>query len=247
MSDNTADNASGGGINTSAASSLLVENSIIYYNSADSSGTDQLSPDPSISSSTIVYSCVESLSGGTNVVGSPDFIDHNTNPLLSNFELDESTSPCVDAGDETLIAFDVHNVDDDDDVDERVPDLKLENRVAFDDIDMGAFEIFDPASCPADLGGPAPGDPDMSVDVFDLFVLLANWNTDGPGSDLAPPTNDVDVFDLFVLLEEWGPCNRGVDQVLSDEDCYKEFGYSWSQELEDCLESVAIAEGYLEE
>lgn len=60
-------------------------------------------------------------------------------------------------------------------------------------------------ACPADLTG-AGNMPDGMVDVSDLFRLLANWNTNGPGADLAAPTNIVDVSDLFVLLAAWGDC-----------------------------------------
>lgn len=48
--------------------------------------------------------------------------------------------------------------------------------------------------------------PDGVVNVSDLFRLLANWNTNGAGANLAPPTNIVDVSDLFVLLAAWGDC-----------------------------------------
>jgi hypothetical protein len=54
---------------------------------------------------------------------------------------------------------------------------------------------------------PIPGDlaaPFGVVDVTDLFTLLANWGTSGPGADLAAPTNTVDVNDLFILLANWG-------------------------------------------
>lgn len=61
--------------------------------------------------------------------------------------------------------------------------------------------------CPADLAGGSPSGPDGFVNVSDLFALLANWNTAGPGADLAPPSNVVNVNDLFVLLAAWGPCN----------------------------------------
>lgn len=62
-------------------------------------------------------------------------------------------------------------------------------------------------------GGPAPTCPadlandDGLVDVFDLFVLLNNWGTGGPGASLAAPNSTVDVFDLFALLGAWGACN----------------------------------------
>lgn len=45
-----------------------------------------------------------------------------------------------------------------------------------------------------------------AVDVFDLFLLLSNWNTSGTGAAIAAPTNIVDVFDLFQLLSDWGSC-----------------------------------------
>lgn len=57
------------------------------------------------------------------------------------------------------------------------------------------------AFCPADIAAPSG-----NVDVNDLFLLLANWNTSGPGANLAPPTNIVDVSDLFALLAGWGGC-----------------------------------------
>lgn len=67
------------------------------------------------------------------------------------------------------------------------------------DIDLGG-------SCVGDLTDSGGTMPDGQVNVFDLFVLLSNWNTNGPGADIAEPTNIVDVFDLFVLLGAWGNC-----------------------------------------
>jgi hypothetical protein len=70
-------------------------------------------------------------------------------------------------------------------------------------------ECFDypppPPLCPAHLTGPG-GVPDGQVNVSDLFLLLANWNTAGPGATLAPPDDIVNTADLFVLLAAWGPC-----------------------------------------
>lgn len=59
--------------------------------------------------------------------------------------------------------------------------------------------------CPADLTG-AGGQPDGIINVTDLFFLLANWNTNGPGADLAAPNDLVNVADLFALLAAWGDC-----------------------------------------
>lgn len=56
-------------------------------------------------------------------------------------------------------------------------------------------------ACPADIAN-----SDNTVNVFDLFVILSNWGTNGLGAALASPTNVVDVFDLFVVLGAWGDC-----------------------------------------
>lgn len=56
-------------------------------------------------------------------------------------------------------------------------------------------------SCDADIAAPFG-----QVDVFDLFLLLSNWNTNGPGADIAENVQLADVFDLFKLLSSWGDC-----------------------------------------
>lgn len=62
--------------------------------------------------------------------------------------------------------------------------------------------------CPADLtDSGAENLPDGEVNVFDLIELLLNWNTNGPGADIAAPFDVVDVFDLIDLLAAWGPCD----------------------------------------
>ena len=77
-----------------------------------------------------------------------------------------------------------------------------DNRSGDNDIfiqNISADGELGPIAIPGDLAKPFG-----VVDVFDLFVLLDNWGTDGPGADLAPPLDVVDVFDLFVLLDNWG-------------------------------------------
>ena len=85
-----------------------------------------------------------------------------------------------------------------------IPDeCEVASGIAPDENENG---VPDECDCPADLTGSGGPPPDGEVNVFDLFVLLANWNMDGPGADLAPPSNLIDVFDLFVMLDAWGPC-----------------------------------------
>lgn len=63
--------------------------------------------------------------------------------------------------------------------------------------------------CPADITDSNGGDPDGHVNVYDLTMLLLNWNTNGPGAAISSKgggSNLVDVFDLVALLDAWGPC-----------------------------------------
>lgn len=72
---------------------------------------------------------------------------------------------------------------------------------AVDGVGLSREFCDDPkVECPADIV------PNGEVDVFDLVELLKNWNTDGPGADIAEPFDLVDVFDLVALLEAWGDC-----------------------------------------
>jgi hypothetical protein len=66
---------------------------------------------------------------------------------------------------------------------------------------MQIIDVSDCIPCPADIAAPAG-----TVNVNDLFLLLANWNSNGPGANLAAPTTIVDVSDLFVMLAAWGDC-----------------------------------------
>ncbi len=62
------------------------------------------------------------------------------------------------------------------------------------------------APCPWDIADSIGPGMDGQVNVFDLLLLLANWNTNGPGAAIAPDVNIVNVFDLLELLANWGPC-----------------------------------------
>jgi hypothetical protein len=122
--------------------------------------------------------------------GIPGTIDDDVR--LSN------VSPCIDAGDNARIPAWV--AADLDDHGRRFDDPQTPDSGAGSPpiVDMGAYEF---GSSPV-VGDLAP--PFGTINVADLFVLLSNWGTNGPGADLAPPTNIVDVADLFVLLANWG-------------------------------------------
>jgi hypothetical protein len=143
----------------------------------------------------------------------PDGADNVVGTLDDNLRLQQD-SPCVDSGTDSVLPTDESDLDSDGDTNELLPiDLDLAPRVADGNedassiVDMGAYEFIPPKAppCPADLTGPG-GQPDGQVNVSDLFLLLANWNTAGAGATLAPPDDVVNVADLFVLLAAWGDC-----------------------------------------
>lgn len=64
--------------------------------------------------------------------------------------------------------------------------------------------------CPADLTDDGTTNmPDGEINIFDLLLLLQNWNTAGAGADIAKPNDIVDVFDLVALLAAWETCDQG--------------------------------------
>lgn len=82
-----------------------------------------------------------------------------------------------------------------------IGDITADARIVVDEQVQFVTVLLTPiAACAADLA------PDDVIDVFDLFVLLQNWGTDGAGAGLAERTDVVDVFDLFAILAAWGPC-----------------------------------------
>ena len=94
-------------------------------------------------------------------------------------------------------------------------------------------------NCPADLTTDLNGCVDGHVNVYDLFILLDSWNTDGPGAEIAFPFDNADVFDLFVMLDTWGYCGGEPQPMLeTEEDCFDKFGIEEIEALISCLEAV---------
>ena len=56
------------------------------------------------------------------------------------------------------------------------------------------------------VSGPVAGDitGDGVVDVADILLLISGWGSDGPGADLAEPTDIIDVSDLLFMINNWG-------------------------------------------
>jgi hypothetical protein len=151
---------------------------------------------------------------GGNISINPQFVDADGPDNIPGTIDDDlrllATSPCIDAGDNTVAELQDVEVD-------------LDNNPRFLDrpetpdtgvgpppfIDMGAYEFPGVSGpfCPADLtDNGTKSQPDGEVNTFDLLAILSNWNTDGPGANLAGPSNVVNVFDLLVLLSAWGDC-----------------------------------------
>jgi predicted outer membrane repeat protein len=131
-----------------------------------------------------------------------------------------SGSPCIDAGDNTMVPADTHDLDDDLDTSERTPlDLDYDPRFIDDPltpdtgqpalpddpniVDMGAYEFAPqpPQGMPGDI------DLDGDVDLVD-FVILSNQWQDVPGqpsADIAPPGGDgtVNSDDLLIVAANW--------------------------------------------
>ena len=144
----------------------------------------------------------------------PDGADDDPNTWEDNdyrFALD---SPCVDSGDNTLVAFDIADVDGDGNTAERTPtdafggarfvdvfitpDAGVADSPAYPDIvDRGAHEA---AFCFGDFDG------DGQVGLFDLAHFLGHYGMANPtyyDGDL-DLDGDVDVQDLAALLGAWG-------------------------------------------
>jgi hypothetical protein len=151
-----------------------------------------------------------SLGGEGNFGDDPHFIDADgpdnaygtadDNPRLT------SASPCVDAGDTSLLPPDSFDLDNDSQTSELIPlDLDDNDRTRGGAVDAGAFEV---QNCAADI---APDGGDGVVNNLDLQLMAASWGScgaEGCPADIAPPGGDgiVGVDDLMVLVHSWGNC-----------------------------------------
>lgn len=208
-------------------------------------------------------------SGPKQVVGfSPSFGEL---PLL--FQQEGCTEPCTDEeewvgynlneitlgatppneSDRLWVIRDAHNINNSG----NIVVWALKNG-SFDDSYVVLLTPVPSPNCLADINNTSgTHQPDGTVDVHDLFLLLAEWGDCEDGvsctadlTDSSGLTNSidgkVDVFDLFYLLGHWDECGDSYDVELDEDYCYEKYAPG-SQELEDCLEAVAVANGYIQE
>jgi hypothetical protein len=170
LSNNSANNYGGGIINNSG-SSPTVTNCILWYNLPD-----QINDwDFPGSSTTVTYSDVQGGWGDpngpnyTNIDANPSFMDpHNSDPNLRNLRL-KPDSPCIDAGDSTVVlaisaVYDLDGKDryfDIDTIDDTGSGL-------FEFLDMGAYEF----NCNYTIGDI---NCDSVVNFKDIATLASNW------------------------------------------------------------------------
>ncbi|UCC30343.1 MAG: right-handed parallel beta-helix repeat-containing protein [Phycisphaerales bacterium] len=145
-------------------SSPTVTNCILWGNS-DASGYGRTSQVSDIGGSltTVAYSCVQDavahdgdvFPGLGNIDTAPLFVDPaGLDGIPGTGDEDLSLlprSPCIDAGDNTAVPADVHDMDGDGDTDEPIP------------VDViGLLRFFDDP-CVLDIGNPDPSEPDLGI------------------------------------------------------------------------------------
>ena len=221
--DNTGSSASGGGIAFSGESgSLTVRNSVFRGNRSGGGSLyeerSQLSVNLLVPQS-VSNSCIDqldTLAGSGNFDADPMFVDADGADDQVGTKDDDvrlgAGSPCIDAGDNSMLPADVADLDSDADVMELLPIDAVGNARRFDDpdtvdtgigdapiVDIGAYEFtIETPACPADLN------MDGFVNGADLATLLSGWG----GSGAADLNGDgiVNGADLATMLSAWGNC-----------------------------------------
>ena len=165
-----------------------VHNTIIWGNDADSI---------SISGGLAVQVHYSSIEGGWDGEGNID-----VDPQIS-FDDDEvsisSTSPCIDAGDISLLPIDSIDIDEDSDVLEELPvDFFGNERIVGTTVDIGSIE-FQGQPCVGDVNN------DGFVGVTDLLDVIEQWGTNGSADINGDGV--VDVSDVLMLVGNWGTCD----------------------------------------
>ncbi|HZW08733.1 MAG TPA: GC-type dockerin domain-anchored protein, partial [Phycisphaerales bacterium] len=194
---------------------LHVENSVLHGNT-NGSGGGQGAQLWAAGGATVDSSCVEGWDGSLGGAGSfdadprfmdPDGADNIAGTVDDDYRL-RGGSPCIDAGDNTALPADTHDLDDDGDTGERMPlDLDLNPRrlddPGMDDtgngagalVDIGAYE-FQSTTCVGDYDG------NTIVDIRDVLAFLNAWNAGESAADI-DGNGAVDTRDVIAFLNAW--------------------------------------------
>ena len=167
---------------------VQVHNTIIWGNDDNSI---------SISGGVDVQVHYSSIEGGWDGEGNIDI-----NPQIS-FDDDavsiSSTSPCIDAGDVSLLPIDSIDMDNDGDVLEELPvDFFGNERIVGTTVDIGSIE-FQGQRCVGDVNA------DNIVNVVDILAIISHWGMSNSPYDINED-GVVDVADLLLVVSVWGPC-----------------------------------------
>ncbi|MFN0134977.1 MAG: M28 family peptidase [Phycisphaerae bacterium] len=206
----------GGAFNLSEVGSVTLHNSIVWGNTATTQGpTAYTVVGTSVSANrSNVQGGPAAIVGGGAATGWVSTI--NADPLFVDAAANDyrlpSGSPCVDAGDNALLASDAADVDRDGNRIEALPIDVLDSVRLSDDpqtadsgagavpiVDLGAIELVQP--CVGDTNG------DGARDLTDLARLLSNFGMP-TGATIAEgdadADGDVDLTDLATLLANFG-------------------------------------------
>jgi hypothetical protein len=205
FSGNSAISSYGGGMYNCCESNVTVANCILWGNTAMGiGGHNPAAQIYSVNSTTAIsYSCGEGWSGPGNPGAGVGNIDDD--PLFEDADGDDDTpgteddnlhlsegSPCIDAGDNTVVPA---GVETDLDGHWRNIDGDCDGSAI---VDMGAYEF--------DYAYMGDFDYNCEVNFSDFAVLAESWELDDPAIDIAPfgnPDGIIDFEELLVIADHW--------------------------------------------
>ncbi len=185
FSGNSAGYYYGGGMYNFGDSSPTLTNCILWGNS-DARGCGRIAQifDGYDSLTVATHSCVQDVvahdgdvfPGAGNIDTSPLFVDAvGPDGISGTGDEDLSLlprSPCIDAGDNTAVPADVHDLDGDGDTDEPIP------------VDLLGLERFFDDPCALDVGNPDPTQPDLGIVDMGVFEYQGDMPGDPDGDGL---------------------------------------------------------------
>jgi len=218
----------GGGVHGWLPSAALIANSVIWGNS-DNTGSGEAAQ-VTIDTASLSYSCVQNwsgLGGGLGMTAAdPLFVDPDGPDNIPGTDDDNLRlrhgSPCIDAGDNTILPPDITDLDADGDTAEaialdiegywRVMDLLAAPDIGMGTpplVDMGAYEYGPQSVAPADFD--ADGDVDLTD--FGTFQVCFNGPNRSPASTACKPVDmdydgDVDLGDFSAFQACFNGPNR---------------------------------------